>query len=92
MLDGRVLEASQVEYEPFGKTPLKRELLSYYTTAQVDGLLANKLGVTEAASALQRVSLFTCICLVWGPELDLAAVELARAARLGRKAQLAAHA
>ena len=26
MLDGRVLEASQVEYEPFGKTPLKREL------------------------------------------------------------------
>ena len=28
-------------------------LLSYYTIAQVDGLLANKLGVTEAASALQ---------------------------------------
>ena len=28
-------------------------LLSYYTVAQVDGLLANKLGVTEAASALQ---------------------------------------
>ena len=27
-LDGRVLEASQVEYEPFGKTPLKRECLS----------------------------------------------------------------
>ena len=26
MLDGRVLEASQVEYEPFGKTPLKREI------------------------------------------------------------------
>ena len=25
MLDGRALEASQVEYEPFGKTPLKRE-------------------------------------------------------------------
>ena len=25
MLDGRVLEASQVEYKPFGKTPLKRE-------------------------------------------------------------------
>ena len=25
MLDGRVLEASQVEYEPFGKTPLKRD-------------------------------------------------------------------
>ena len=25
MLDGRVLEASQVENEPFGKTPLKRE-------------------------------------------------------------------
>ena len=28
-------------------------LLSYYTIAQVDGLLADKLGVTEAASALQ---------------------------------------
>ena len=28
-------------------------LLSYYTIAQVDGLLAGKLGVTEAASALQ---------------------------------------
>ena len=25
MLDGRVLEASQVEYKPFGKHPLKRE-------------------------------------------------------------------
>ena len=25
MLDGRVLEASQVEYKPFGKPPLKRE-------------------------------------------------------------------
>ena len=28
-------------------------LLSYYTVAQVDGLLAGKLGVTEASSALQ---------------------------------------
>ena len=28
-------------------------LLSYYTITQVDGLLANKLGVTEAALALQ---------------------------------------
>ena len=28
-------------------------LLSYYTITQVDSLLANKLGVTEAASALQ---------------------------------------
>ena len=25
MLDGRVLEASQVEYKPFGKPPLQRE-------------------------------------------------------------------
>ena len=25
MLDGRVLGASQVEYKPFGKPPLKRE-------------------------------------------------------------------
>ena len=28
MLDGRVLEASQVEYKPFGKPPLQRELHS----------------------------------------------------------------
>ena len=27
MLDGRVLEASQVEYKPFGKPPLQREKL-----------------------------------------------------------------
>ena len=26
MLDGRVLEAFQVEYKPFGKPPLKREV------------------------------------------------------------------
>ena len=26
MLDGRVLGASQVEYKPFGKPPLKREV------------------------------------------------------------------
>ena len=25
MLDGRVLEASQVEYKPFGKPPLQKE-------------------------------------------------------------------
>ena len=29
MLDGRVLEASQVEYEPFGKPPLQRESSSF---------------------------------------------------------------
>ena len=33
-------------------------LLSYYTITQVDGLLANKLGVTEAASALQIAARF----------------------------------
>ena len=27
MLDGRVLGASQVEYKPFGKLPLKREAI-----------------------------------------------------------------
>ena len=27
MLDGRVLGASQVEYKPFGKPPLQREIL-----------------------------------------------------------------
>ena len=29
MLDGRVLEASQVEYKPFGKPPLQREAMSF---------------------------------------------------------------
>ena len=29
MLDGRVLEASQVEYKPFGKPPLQRERLAH---------------------------------------------------------------
>ena len=33
MLDGRVLGASQVEYKPFGKPPLKREIRSYGHTA-----------------------------------------------------------
>ena len=55
MLDGRVLEASQVEYEPFGKTPLKREpgrrpLASLLST--VDGL-DTPLGVdAKIANAL----------------------------------------
>ena len=29
MLDGRVLEASQVEYKPFGKPPLQREMIIF---------------------------------------------------------------
>ena len=29
MLDGRVLEASQVEYKPFGKPPLQREMAHF---------------------------------------------------------------
>ena len=32
MLDGRVLEASQVEYKPFGKPPLQREGLYFAAT------------------------------------------------------------
>ena len=31
MLDGRVLEASQVEYKPFGKPPLQREIVFFFT-------------------------------------------------------------
>ena len=34
MLDGRVLEASQVEYEPFGKPPLQREVSSLKSSIQ----------------------------------------------------------
>ena len=30
MLDGRELEASQVEYKPFGKPPLQREPFSLF--------------------------------------------------------------
>ena len=34
MLDGRVLEASQVEYNPFGKPPLQREVSSLKSSIQ----------------------------------------------------------
>ena len=34
MLDGRVLEASQVEYKPFGKPALKREPASSRASSQ----------------------------------------------------------
>ena len=34
MLDGRVLGASQVEYKPFGKLPLKRESLALKTNGE----------------------------------------------------------
>ena len=34
MLDGRVLEASQVEYDPFGKPPLQREVSSLKSSIQ----------------------------------------------------------
>ena len=35
MLDGQVLGASQVEYEPFGKTPLKREVPGRFLVGRV---------------------------------------------------------
>ena len=34
MLDGRMLEASQVEYDPFGKPPLQREVSSLKNTME----------------------------------------------------------
>ena len=40
MLDGRVLEASQVAYKPFGKTPLKREVLRLISTCRMNMFLA----------------------------------------------------
>ena len=41
MLDGRVLEASQVEYEPFGKTPLNRKAERCATSVEVIWLVVN---------------------------------------------------
>ena len=40
MLDGRVLEASQVEYKPFGKPPLQREL-ARFTFKALDGTMTD---------------------------------------------------
>ena len=44
MLDGRVLGASQVEYKPFGKPPLKREQpLMWQNKDFGDAIIANGL-------------------------------------------------
>ena len=53
MLDGRVLGASQVEYKPFGKLPLKREKEQqpWRTAGEVAGTLAGAAGVGAAATA-----------------------------------------
>ena len=51
MLDGRVLGASQVEYIPFGKRPLKRE--NRHLRRRVDGL--NDIIDRERERARERV-------------------------------------
>ena len=56
MLDGRVLEASQVEYKPFGKPPLQRELLrrsAFSGSATVESDLFADM-TNEAAHAVRN--------------------------------------
>ena len=57
MLDGRVLGASQVEYKPFGKPPLKREgrrqRVGGVRVSDSEGDL-DRLGVDERGAAGQR--------------------------------------
>ena len=53
MLDGRVLEASQIEYKPFGKPPLKRE-------RQARTRLQSDFGLAT--------SLFQAFCALFGPK------------------------
>ena len=48
-----VAHRSAADQDTATTSSIAASLLSYYTITQVDGLLANKLGVTEAASALQ---------------------------------------
>ena len=50
-----LLYRSAADQDTATASSIAAALLSYYTIAQVDGLLAGKLGVTEAASALQIV-------------------------------------
>ena len=47
------ITSALVAYRSAADQDTATALLSYYTIAQVDGLFANKLGVTEAASSLQ---------------------------------------
>ena len=48
MLDGRVLEASQVQYEPFGKPPLQREAAALHK-AQVRQYAVHRLNAVRRA-------------------------------------------
>ena len=50
MLDGRVLEASQVEYKPFGKPPLQREL----SVNELGGAMRHPAHLTRKTPAVRR--------------------------------------
>ena len=57
MLDGRVLEASQVEYKPFGKPPLQRELRWFrrtYPSYNLQPLLLKRYRELEEARAFNN--------------------------------------
>ena len=65
MLDGRVLEASQVEYKPFGKPPLQRETRRRRKRRQLGRLLFKaqvKAASTAADAAVvaRRTPVTTC--------------------------------
>ena len=55
MLDGRVLEASQVEYKPFGKPPLQREAMPFGSLALVYAFLRTSLAIHALGARLFRL-------------------------------------
>ena len=62
MLDGRVLGASQVEYKPFGKPPLKKKSHPRMAERQLDLVLLRKQAQDEGIEPLQ---------LLWLPFVTL---------------------
>ena len=54
MLDGRVLGASQVEYKPFGKPPLKREIQHKWHQFNTSATCATCVHIPAAPPAWQR--------------------------------------
>ena len=84
MLDGRVLEASQVEYKPFGKPPLQREACAWGASRSPGGGGFVKTLIVrgfESKNANERktptlvwsevgfpTSLFQAFCALFGPK------------------------
>ena len=85
MLDGRVLEASQVEYKPFGKPPLQRERYLYWVDAAAE-LGATARGRLHGHPLAARVS-----SNFPSPSLETAPVEAPQRHRLRHRGGASAH-